>query len=96
LHGEASLSRAQLPGRSASFGRTTPANKLLLVTSLRRPSLVTPFDSGKQAGYCGASARIKFDDEHFAALFNELLARGRQEQTDAALWSLTLVARFVL
>jgi hypothetical protein len=42
----------------------------------RRPSIVTPFDSGKQAGYCGASARIKFDDEQFAALFNELQARG--------------------
>ena len=27
-------------------------------------------------GYCGASARIKFDDEQFAALFNELQARG--------------------
>jgi TorA maturation chaperone TorD len=26
-------------------------------------------------GYCGASARIKFDDEQFAALFNELQAR---------------------
>ena len=35
LHGEASLSRAQLPGRSASLGRTTPANKLLSVTSPR-------------------------------------------------------------
>ena len=28
------------------------------------------------AGYCGASARIKFDDEQFAALFNEPQARG--------------------
>ena len=28
------------------------------------------------AGYCGASARIKFDVEQFAALFNELQARG--------------------
>ena len=27
-------------------------------------------------GYCGASARIKFDDEQFAALFNELQSRG--------------------
>jgi hypothetical protein len=27
-------------------------------------------------GYCGASARVKFDDEQFAALFNELQARG--------------------
>ena len=27
-------------------------------------------------GYCGASARIKFDIEQFAALFNELQARG--------------------
>ena len=26
-------------------------------------------------GYCGASALIKFDDEQFAALFNELQAR---------------------
>jgi hypothetical protein len=34
------------------------------------------FDSREQAGYCGASARIKFDDEQFAALFNELQARG--------------------
>ena len=42
----------------------------------RRPSIVTPFDSGEQAGYCGASARIKIDDEQFAALFNELQARG--------------------
>ena len=42
----------------------------------RRPSIVTPFDSGKQAGYCGASARVKFDDEQFVALFNELQARG--------------------
>jgi len=39
-------------------------------------TIVTPFDPGKQAGYCGASARIKFDDEQFAALFNELQARG--------------------
>ena len=42
----------------------------------RRPSIVTPFDSGKQAGYCDASARIKFDDKQFAALFSELQARG--------------------
>ena len=42
----------------------------------RRPSIVTPFDSGEQAGYCGASARIKIDDEQFAALFNELQSRG--------------------
>jgi hypothetical protein len=42
----------------------------------RRPSIVTPFDSGEQAGYCGASARIKFDDKQFAARFNELQARG--------------------
>ena len=28
------------------------------------------------AGYCGASARIKFDDEQFVALFKELQARG--------------------
>ena len=39
-------------------------------------TIVTPFDPGKQAGYCGASARIKFDDEQFAALFNELQVRG--------------------
>ena len=42
----------------------------------RRPAIVTPFDSREQAGYCGASARIKFDDEQFAALFNELHGRG--------------------
>ena len=29
-------------------------------------------------GYCGALARIKFDDEQLAALFNELQARGDQ------------------
>jgi len=29
-----------------------------------------------RAGYCGASARIKFHDEQFAALFNVLQARG--------------------
>ena len=46
-------------------------------TIVRRwPSIVTPFDSGKQAGYCGASARIKFDGEQFVALSNELQARG--------------------
>jgi hypothetical protein len=28
------------------------------------------------AGYCGASARIKFDDEQFAEILNELQARG--------------------
>ncbi len=28
------------------------------------------------AGYCGSSAPIKFDDEQFAALFNELQPRG--------------------
>ena len=28
------------------------------------------------SGLDGASARIKFDDEEFAALFNELQARG--------------------
>jgi hypothetical protein len=28
------------------------------------------------SGLDGASARIKFDDEQFAALFNELQARG--------------------
>ena len=28
------------------------------------------------AGYCGASARIEFDDEQFVALFKELQARG--------------------
>jgi hypothetical protein len=27
-------------------------------------------------GYCGASARIKFDGEQFVALFNELQTRG--------------------
>jgi hypothetical protein len=46
----------------------------------RRLSIVTPFDSGEQAGYCGASARIKFDDEQFAALFNELQARGDKQK----------------
>ena len=32
------------------------------------------------AGYCGASSRIKFDDEQFAALFNELQARGNKDK----------------
>jgi hypothetical protein len=27
-------------------------------------------------GHCGASARIKFDDEQFAEILNELQARG--------------------
>ena len=31
-------------------------------------------------GYRGASARIKFDDEQFAALFNELQARGDKQK----------------
>jgi len=31
-------------------------------------------------GYCGASARIKFDDEQFVALFNELQARGDKQK----------------
>jgi hypothetical protein len=44
--------------------------------AILRIGIVTPFDSGEQAGYCGASAWIKFDDEQFAALFNELQARG--------------------
>ena len=34
-------------------------------------------------GYCGASARIKFDDEQFAALFNELQARGDKTKPKA-------------
>jgi hypothetical protein len=32
------------------------------------------------AGYCGASARIKFDDEQFETLFNELQERGDREK----------------
>jgi hypothetical protein len=46
----------------------------------RRPSIVTPFDSGNQAGYCGASPRVKFDDEQFVAHFNELQARGDKQK----------------
>jgi hypothetical protein len=37
--------------------------------------LVCGFDP-LDGGYFCASARIKFDDEQFAALFNELQARG--------------------
>ena len=36
----------------------------------------TDTHAAAMCGYCGASARIKFDDEQFAALFNELQARG--------------------
>jgi hypothetical protein len=32
------------------------------------------------AGYCGASARIKIDDEQFADLFNELQRNGNREK----------------
>jgi hypothetical protein len=30
--------------------------------------------------YCGASARIKFDDEQFEALYNELMMSGNKEK----------------
>jgi hypothetical protein len=63
------------PGPSLSFGSVTgdaqPRFLLSVLIVRRRPSIVTPFDSGKQAGYCGASARIKFDDDQFEALYNE-------------------------
>ena len=36
-------------------------------------------------GYCGASARIKFDDEQFAALFNELQARGDKQKLNGVM-----------
>jgi hypothetical protein len=39
-------------------------------------------------GYCGASARIKFDGEQFAALFNELQARGNKTKLMQLVWSL--------
>jgi hypothetical protein len=41
-------------------------------------------------GYCGASARIKFDDEQFAALFNELQARGDKAKLMLFVWSLNV------
>ena len=44
-------------------------------------------------GYCGASARIKFDDEQFAALFNELQTRGDKTKLMQFVWSLSAVAR---
>jgi hypothetical protein len=37
------------------------------------------------AGYCGASSRIKFDDEQFAALFNELQAAHKNKVERIAL-----------
>ena len=42
----------------------------------QRGSQSTHTHAAAMCGYCGASARIKFDDEQFAALFNELQARG--------------------
>ena len=36
-------------------------------------------------GYCGASARIKFDDGQFAALFNELQARGDKQKLNGVM-----------
>ena len=38
--------------------------------------------------HCGASARIKFDDEQFAALFNELQARGDKQKLMQFVWAL--------
>jgi hypothetical protein len=40
------------------------------------------------AEYCGASARIKFDDEQLASLFNELQARGDKAKLMQLLLSL--------
>jgi len=39
-------------------------------------------------GYRGASARIKFDDEQFAAFFNEVQARGDKTKL-MHFWGLT-------
>jgi hypothetical protein len=41
-------------------------------------------------GYCGASARIKFDDEQFAAPFNDLQTRGDKTKLMQPVWALIL------
>ena len=46
----------------------------------QRGSQSTDTHAAAMCGYCGASARIKFDDEQFAALFNELQARGDKQK----------------
>ena len=40
------------------------------------------------AAMCGPSARIKFDDEQFAALFNELQSRGDKAKLMQFVWTL--------
>jgi hypothetical protein len=58
---------AELPGRLAA-----PQVRRILRWGLQ--------PSPDMNGYCGASARIKFDDEQFAALFNELQARNDKQK----------------
>jgi hypothetical protein len=45
-------------------------------------------------GYRGASARIKFDDEQFAALLNELQARGDKAKLMQFVWSIETLHTF--
>ena len=46
-----------------------------------RPSIDgTDTHAAAMCGYCDASARIKFDHAQFAALFNELQARGDKQK----------------
>jgi hypothetical protein len=56
--------------------RRPPARQRFAKTANLAQVLKRSIRACAQAGYCGASARIKFDDEQFAALFNELQARG--------------------
>ena len=53
---------------------------ILPIAFSQRGSQSTHTHAAAMCGYCGASARIKFDDEQFAALFNELQARGDREK----------------
>ena len=45
----------------------------------QRGSQSTATHAAAMCGYCGASARIKFDDERFAAVFDELKAAATRQ-----------------
>jgi len=62
-------------GLGADVGHHSVASRPIAFSQLWG-SQSTDTHAAAMCGYCGASARIKFDDEQFAALFNELQARG--------------------
>jgi hypothetical protein len=70
-------SRITLGHNRARRGRWSPRRQVhLAYRFFQRGSQSTHTHAAAMCGYCGASARIKFDDEQFAALFNEFQARG--------------------